>query len=295
MSCGIWNKVATLNDADPNHYTARIGKSGTSSIHSAMAGFAPSFASGNNNVRMTLSQGVRSRRNLAPYSLEKEEAPCSGRCINSHKPQPAATITVTLHDHAPARLTPERAVSLADLRTWRDQQQRVAGSRLPTPTGWGRVERIEVAVVPAGGGSLGTLGDTLQAFLIAHALPGVKVTVVPYQSVILDLKLTLRIKEEEYDPIWQLVSTGGSYDFSRRAPNSATPCTGAISLLSEGVEGVASVNESIKRFSRCDRRSHVPNASPRCGRLSSTRLDRDTNHLHRRSPLSGWRSSPFRL
>jgi len=65
--------------------------------------------------------------------------------------------------------------------------------------GLGRVERIEVAVVPAGGGSLGTLKDSLERYLSVHALPDVNVNVVPYQSIILDLKLTLRIKQDEYD------------------------------------------------------------------------------------------------
>jgi len=68
------------------------------------------------------------------------------------------------------------------------------------PPGPGRADRIEVAIVPAGGGSLGTLGETLKDFLTAHALPGVQVSIVAFQAIILDLTLTLRIKEDEFDP-----------------------------------------------------------------------------------------------
>jgi hypothetical protein len=64
----------------------------------------------------------------------------------------------------------------------------------------GRRERVDVIVVPAGGGALGKLAATLEAFLSGNALPGVSVRVLPYQTLLLDLDIVLRIDSAQYDP-----------------------------------------------------------------------------------------------
>jgi hypothetical protein len=98
-------------------------------------------------------------------------------------------------------LTIERAVSLADFTHLAATNSSVWQARaFRLPPGPGRADRIEIAVVPAGGGSLGTLADTLKDFLTAHALPGVQLSITAYQSIILDLSLSLSIKEDEFDP-----------------------------------------------------------------------------------------------
>jgi len=104
--------------------------------------------------------------------------------------------------NAPASvLTIERAVSLADFTHLAATNSSVWQARaFRLPPGPGRADRIEIAVVPAGGGSLGTLAETLKDFLTAHALPGVQVSITAYQSIILDLSLSLSIKEDEFDP-----------------------------------------------------------------------------------------------
>ncbi|MDH5551838.1 MAG: hypothetical protein OEX82_00740, partial [Nitrosomonas sp.] len=67
------------------------------------------------------------------------------------------------------------------------------------PPGLGRSDMIEVVVVPAGGGELGVLAESLQETLSLHALPGVQISISNYQSIMLDLDITMQIKTDEFD------------------------------------------------------------------------------------------------
>jgi len=251
-----WKQVATLNDSEPEepHYTARIKEDGTLSIQFGDGFRGRRLPSGTNNVRMVHRKGAGLAGNLASYSLQKAVKP---HALVDAIVQPLASTggndmeTVeSMRDHAPASvLTLERAVSLADFTHLAATNSSVWQARaFRRQPGVGRVERIEVAVVPAGGGSLGALGDSLQAFLTAHALPGVKVTVIPYQSVILDLKLTLRIKEAEYDPdlVAKAVNQAVLAAFSLKHAKLGNPLyQSAVFAVVEGVEGVANCHCEI--------------------------------------------------
>jgi predicted phage baseplate assembly protein len=162
--------------------------------------------SGTNNVRIKYRTGAGLAGNLAPYNLVKEVKP---HPLVDGLLQPLAAAggndmeaADSMRANAPASvLTIERAVSLSDfthLAATNSSVWQARAFRLPPDPG--RADRIEVAIVPAGGGSLGTLGETLKDFLTAHALPGVQVSITAYQAIILDLSLTLRIKEDEFDP-----------------------------------------------------------------------------------------------
>ena len=251
-----WRQVATRNDSEPEdpHYTARIKEDGTLSIQFGDGFRGRRLPSGNNNIRMVHRKGAGLAGNLAPYSLEKVVKP---HALVDAIVQPIASTggndmetVVSMRDNAPASvLTLERAVSLADFTHLAATNSSVWQARaFRRQPGVGRVERIEVAVVPAGGGSLGALGDSLQAFLTAHALPGVKVTVVPYQSVILDLKLTLRINEEEYDPdlVAKAVNQAVRAAFSLKDAKLGKPLYRSdVFAVVEGVEGVANCHCEI--------------------------------------------------
>jgi hypothetical protein len=63
-----------------------------------------------------------------------------------------------------------------------------------------RDETVRVVVVPAGGGALNGLAQTLETFLEAHSAPGVQADVVDYQGLILDFEVTVRVDFAEYDP-----------------------------------------------------------------------------------------------
>jgi len=203
-----WHQVSTLNDSEPEdpHYVVRMKEDGTLTIQFGDGRRGRRLPSGSNNVRIQHRIGAGLSGNLAPFSLKKEVKPHP--LIEGLRQPMAATGgndmegAESMRDNAPASvLTIERAVSLTDFTylaagnssVWQARAFRLA----PGP---GRADRIEVAIVPAGGGLLGTLAETLKDFLTAHALPGVEVSIAAYHSVILDLSLTLRIKEDEFDP-----------------------------------------------------------------------------------------------
>ena len=203
-----FQQVPTLNDSEPEdpHYMVRMKEDGTLTIEFGDGRRGRRLPSGTNNVRIRHRSGVGLSGKLPPYSLVKEVKP---HPLIDGLLQPMASTggndmegAESMRDNAPASvLTIERAVSLTDFTHLAGGNSSVWQARaLRLPPGPGRADRIEVAIVPAGGGSLGTLGETLREFLAAHALPGVQVSIVAYQSIIMDLNLTLRIKEDEYDP-----------------------------------------------------------------------------------------------
>ncbi len=203
-----WQQVPTLNDSEPEdpHYVVRMKEDGTLTITFGDGHHGRRLPSGTNNVRIKHRIGVGLSGNLAPYSLEKEVKP---HPLIDSLLQPMASTggndmesADSMRANAPASvLTIERAVSVTDFTHLAAGNSSVWQARaFRLPPGPGRADRIEVAIVPAGGGSLGTLGETLTDFLTAHALPGVQVSIVAFQAIILDLTLTLRIKEDEFDP-----------------------------------------------------------------------------------------------
>jgi hypothetical protein len=203
-----WQQVPTLNDSEPEdpHYVVRMQEDGSLSIAFGDGRHGRRLPSGSSNVRIKYRTGAGLAGNLAPYSLVKEVKP---HPLLDGLRQPMETFggndmeaADSMRANAPASvLTLERAVSLTDFTHLAAANSSVWQARaFRLPPGPGRADRIEVAIVPAGGGSLGTLGPTLQDFLTAHALPGVQVTITAYQSIILDVSLTLSIKEDEFDP-----------------------------------------------------------------------------------------------
>jgi hypothetical protein len=203
-----WQQVPTLNDSEPEdpHYVVRMKEDGNLTITFGDGHHGRRLPSGTNKVRIKHRIGVGLSGNLAPYSLEKEVKP---HPLVDGLLQPMASTggndmegADSMRANAPASvLTIERAVSLTDFTHLAAGNSSVWQARaFRLPPGPGRADRIEVAIVPAGGGSLGTLAETLKDFLSVHALPGVQVCIVAYQAIILDLTLTIRIKEDEFDP-----------------------------------------------------------------------------------------------
>jgi hypothetical protein len=203
-----WRQQPTLNNSAPEdpHYTVRPRSDGGLTVDFGDGRRGRRLPTGGSNVRIGYRKGTGTSGNLDPYSLKKEVKP-HWLIAGIVQPIPGAggndmEAAEAMRENAPAGvLALERAVSLSDFTHLAARNSSVwqakAFRRRP---GRGRTERIEVAVVPAGGGELGTLGAELKAFLADHALPGVTVNVVPYEGIILDLKLTLRIKTDQYDP-----------------------------------------------------------------------------------------------
>jgi hypothetical protein len=108
----------------------------------------------------------------------------------------------SLRENAPATLlTLERVVSLEDVGRLVMSQSSVWQARaFARPTGLSRSQKIEVVVVPAGGGEMGTLAGTLTDFVLAHAVPGLEVTVTPYQHQTFDLDVRVTVDSMAYNP-----------------------------------------------------------------------------------------------
>ncbi len=203
-----WKQVATLNDSDPEdpHYMVRMKEDGTLNITFGDGRHGRRITTGSNNIRVSYRVGVGLAANLSAYSLEKEVKP---HALVDSLVQPLAASggnamegVSSLRENAPASLlTLQRAVSLSDFTNLAQSNSSVWQARAIRllPPGLGRSDMIEVVIVPAGGGELGALADSLQETLSQHALPGVQISISKYQSVILDLDIIIRIKIDEFD------------------------------------------------------------------------------------------------
>lgn len=203
-----WQQVPSRNDSSPEdpHYTVRVKEDSTLRIEFGNGSSGRRLPSGGNNLRISHRSGAGLSGNLAPYSLVKVIKP---HHLIEGIAQPISSTggndmegVESMRDNAAAGvLTLDRAVSLSDFQHMAQRNSGVWQARaLRRQPGLSRSDRIEVVLVPAGGGALGTLGTAVENFLSAHALPGVEVSAVLFETIIMDLKLVLRIKEEEYDP-----------------------------------------------------------------------------------------------
>jgi hypothetical protein len=203
-----WQQVGSLNDSGPAdpHYTVRMTEGRCLKIAFGDGAHGRRLPSGSNNVRLTYRVGAGLEGNLPAGSLTKPAKP--HRLAKAVRQPMAATGgndmegVESLRENAPATLlTLERAVSLTDFAYLAMSQSSVWQARaFSRPTGLGRNEKIEVVVVPSGGGDLGALGQTLTEFLLARAIPGVEINVIPYQPRTFALDVLLSVNTEEYDP-----------------------------------------------------------------------------------------------
>ncbi|MCF6281648.1 MAG: baseplate J/gp47 family protein [Candidatus Polarisedimenticolaceae bacterium] len=203
-----WKQVAVLSDSDPEdpHYVVRMNEDATLNIGFGDGKHGRRLPTGANNVRIQYRVGVGLAGNLTPLSLKKAVKPhhlidevvqsIASSGGNSMEDVPS------MRENAPASvLTLERAVSLADFTHLATSNSSVWQARaIRLQPGMARKDKVEVVVVPAGGGALGTLQETLESTLTQHALPSVAVSVTLFKSVILNLTITIRVKGEEYDP-----------------------------------------------------------------------------------------------
>ena len=201
-----WKQVSSLNDSDPEdpHYIVHMNEDGTLMIIFGGDGHGRRLPSGNNNVMIYYRTGTGLTGNLDAYSLNKAVKP--HYLIDGIK-QPVVASggndlenTESLKENAPASvLALERAVSLSDFTHLAASNSSVWQAKaFRTIPGNSRADNIDVAVVPANGGELGTLETSLADYLTAHALPGVSITVLPYKSILLDLDVSITVKEDEF-------------------------------------------------------------------------------------------------
>ena len=213
----VWQPVASLRDsgpADPD-YTVQMTEEGYLRIGFGDGENGRRLPTGANNVRVRYRAGSGLAGNLAPGSLEKPAKPTSLIAAVS-QPLPALggndlETVAALRESAPASLlTLERAVALSDYANLAVSQSSVwQAAAFAHATSLGRHERIEVVIVPASGAPLDeniepqVPDDFLSQqrdFLLRHAPPGITVAVNPFEPVLIDLSVTVRVKFAEYDP-----------------------------------------------------------------------------------------------
>jgi len=220
-----WQQVDRLKNSGPAdpHYTVRMTEQGYLKIIFGDGVHGRRLPTGSNNVRITWRAGSGLEGNLAAGSLDR---PVRDHHLVKGVRQPLAATggndmesITSLKENAPATvLTLERAVSLTDFSCLAMSQSSVWQARAFTrPTGPGRNEKIEVVVVPAGGGSLGDLAGTLRNFLQEHAIPGVDIRILPCQPRSFTLEVQLSI-DTGYDPeeVQAVVKSSLATSFSLR-------------------------------------------------------------------------------
>ncbi|UTW11331.1 baseplate J/gp47 family protein [Marinobacterium rhizophilum] len=203
-----WTQVDNLRDCDATDtaFQQQLTGDGELLLRFGDGEHGQRLPSGSSNVRIQARIGNGLAGNLPAGSLSKLKKPHD---LLAAVLQPAAATgggeleaTEALRDNAPASvLTLSRAVSARDFQALAERQSSVwhasarALQNLP-----GARERIELVVVPAGGGNLGDLASHLRRTLEQQACPGVSVQVRRYEGLLLELDILLRIDEAAYDP-----------------------------------------------------------------------------------------------
>ncbi len=249
----VWEQVGSFasSGSTDHHYTVRMTEAGQLLIAFGDGVRGRRLPTGTNNVRITFRSGTGLGGNLPAGSAFKPSRP--HRLVEKVRQPLDATGgndregVESLRENAPATLlTLERAVSLDDFAWLAMAQSSVWQARaFSRPTGLGRNDKVEVVVVPAGGGALGTLAATLTAFLVAHAVPEVEVTVLPYESVTFALEVLLTVDAVAYNPdtVTAAVKTALQDAFSLRKRKLGQALY--LSEVYQVVEGVTGVEHSV--------------------------------------------------
>lgn len=203
-----WTQVESLSSSGPSEecYTARISEDGNILVQFGDGTNGRRIPTGTNNIRVTYRKGVGLDGNLAAGCLVKAVAG-SDALESIDQPSDATggadrEETSSVRDHASASvLAMGRAVSLSDFAALAASHSSIwqAHARRMTSTS-SHGEKVDVVVVPSGGGELGDLVTTLKTYLSDRCQPNVAVTVSAYEPVVLDLGITLRIDELAYEP-----------------------------------------------------------------------------------------------
>jgi hypothetical protein len=204
-----WTQVARLNDAAPadSSYQVRQSEDGSLLVGFGDGTHGRRLPTGVNNVQVVLRQGNGIAGNLPAGRLARLVRPDP---LVRAVAQPLAASgggdregTDSMRTNAAATLLAlERAVTLEDFALLARAQASVAqASAFALPPGRGQRENVQVRVLPAGGSAFTPqLGQQIQQYLLAHAMPGVQVTVLPYTPLPIGLSAVVRVRYDAFDP-----------------------------------------------------------------------------------------------
>lgn len=249
----FYRQVASLRDsapADP-HFTVTPSETGALVLEFGDGRHGRRLPTGTNNVRATLRKGSGPTGNLAAGALtdvvKKHPFVAAFRQPIAASGGSEAEALDQIRLNAPGRLTAmDRAISVAD---YQRLAQRFAGV-------WHAVakenldlarsrEGVTVAIVPAGGGSIGTLGplgEEIRAYLVANGLPSVDVEVQPYAPLALEIAVRAHVDSTRYDPrdVEARVRAAvlAAFDLRLRAPGQPVYRSEVFRIV-EAIEGVS--------------------------------------------------------
>ena len=173
-----WKQVSTLKDSAPDdkHYVVRMTEDGYVKIIFGDGQFGRRLPTDRNNVRVRCREGSGLPGNVPSGSLEKPVNP--HRLIDKVlQPQLAAgggdmeDLNSLRENAPPTLLTLERAVSLLDFSHLASAQSSVWQAMAYNDVMHeGRMERVTVVIVPAGGAISDGIKKDVRSFLQKHAL-----------------------------------------------------------------------------------------------------------------------------
>lgn len=247
-----WEQIAGFRDSSPtdSQYTVRMTEPGHLKITFGDGNRGRRLPTGANNVRITYRQGTGLAGNLAPGNLTRPAKP--HRLVAAvRQPLPATggndmEELASLREKAPATLlTLDRAVSLEDFSYLAMSHSSVwQAQAFSRPPGLGRGVKIDVVVVPAGGGSLGPLARTLKEFLLSRAVPGVEVNLLPYQERTFSLEVLLTVDSAATNPEEVATAAATALETAFSLPHRQLGQDLFLSEVYQVVEGVAGVMHS---------------------------------------------------
>ncbi len=202
-----WKQVDSLRNANATDtfFETKLNEDAALEITFGDGAHGQRLPTGINNVTIQARFGNGVQGNLSAGSLnklKKNHALVGGVC------QPVQATgggdmenTRSLKTLAPASvLSLDRAVSVSDYAHLAQRQSSIWQARaFALPDIPGATDRVEVVLVPAEGGDLGELQNSLRDYLTKYSRPGVEVTVSRYQALLLDLRVTIRVDAQAYD------------------------------------------------------------------------------------------------
>lgn len=203
----IWRQVSDLADSGPEDpdYQVSLREDGTVDVIFGDGRTGRRLPTGRGNVRVRYRVGNGLAGNLPagglikpakPHpALDKVQQPLPAAGGNDREEQDSLRLNAP-----PSVLALERAVSLADFGHLAARYSGVWQAHAFRGASAGKSEAVTVAVVPAGGGPLGSLEKDLRDYLLAHTLPGVSVTVLSYQGMAIHLDVSIQVDNLAFDP-----------------------------------------------------------------------------------------------
>lgn len=253
----VWTQVDSLRDSESTdtHFETTLNEDHQLLVRFGDGIHGQRLPTGTNNLILQARFGVGIEGNLPAASLNKLKKPHP--LVESVIQPEAATgggdleTGESLRELAPASvLTLERAVSIADYGHIAQRHASIWQARsyaLPdTPRA---TDRVEVVLVPAGGGALSPDFKTnMKTYLEGFSRPGVWVHIEGYQAILLDLRIKLRVDINAYDgdKIAELVRVSLLDSFSLQKAVLAEPLyLSRVYQVVEAVEGVENVDVFI--------------------------------------------------